>query len=49
VLSRENEKDINEIKPIYIKGLVFQYVNTISDVLDYALTAEIVKTPLTIQ
>jgi ATP-dependent Lon protease len=37
VLSRENEKDIHEIKEIYIKGLNFHYVNTIYDVLDYAL------------
>jgi ATP-dependent Lon protease len=49
VLSRENEKDINEIKPIYIKGLAFIYVGTISDVLDYALTDEKVKNPLKIQ
>jgi ATP-dependent Lon protease len=48
VLSRENEKDINEIKPIYIKGLSFHYVDTISDVLDYALTGEKVKKPLKI-
>jgi ATP-dependent Lon protease len=49
VLSRENEKDIKEIKPIYIKGLAFQYVETISDVMDYALTGEKVKNPLKIQ
>jgi ATP-dependent Lon protease len=48
VLSRENEKDIREIKDIYIKGVTFHYVNTISDVLDYALTDKKVKNPLTI-
>ena len=35
VLSGENEKDIKDIKDIYIKGLSFKYVNTMADVLDY--------------
>jgi ATP-dependent Lon protease len=48
ILSKENEKDIREIKEIYIKGITFHYVNTISDVLHYALTAEKVKNPLKI-
>ncbi|MDR0295587.1 MAG: endopeptidase La [Prevotellaceae bacterium] len=43
VLSRDNEKDIQEIKDIYIKGLTFHYVNTIYDVLDYALLNDKVK------
>ena len=43
VLSRENEKDIKEIKEIYIKGLTFHYVNTIYDVFDFALLTEKVK------
>lgn len=33
ILSKENEKDINEIKDIYIKGLNFIYVTNISEVL----------------
>lgn len=33
ILSKENEKDINEIKDIYIKGLDFIYVTNISEVL----------------
>ncbi|MBO7321555.1 MAG: endopeptidase La [Bacteroidales bacterium] len=33
ILSKENEKDINEIKEMYIKGLNFIYVNNISEVL----------------
>ena len=33
ILSKENEKDINEIKEIYIKGLNFIYVNNISEVI----------------
>ena len=43
VLSRDNEKDILEIKDIYIKGLTFHYVNTIYDVLNYALLNDKVK------
>ncbi len=35
VLSGENEKDIKDIKEIYIKGLSFKYVNTMADVLEY--------------
>lgn len=49
VLSRENEKNILEIKDIYIKGLTFHYVNTISDVFEYALTGEKVKDAIKIQ
>jgi ATP-dependent Lon protease len=37
ILSEDNKKDIEEIKDIYIKGLEFHYVKTISDVLDIAL------------
>ena len=37
ILSRDNEKDIGEIKAVYLKGLKFHYVETIQDVLDYAL------------
>ncbi len=43
VLSRDNEKDIKEIKDIYIKGVTFHYVDTIYDVLDFALLNEKVK------
>jgi ATP-dependent Lon protease len=37
VLSSDNRKDVNEIKPIYLEGLNFIYVNTIMDVLKMAL------------
>ena len=37
ILSKENEKDILDIKPIYIEGLTFSYVETIREVLDLAL------------
>lgn len=48
ILSEENRKDISEIKPIYIKGLKFSYVSTVTDVLDIALLKEKVKNPLVI-
>ena len=35
ILSKQNEKDIKDIKPIYIDGLEFVYVDNISDVLKY--------------
>lgn len=37
LLSEKNRKDIEEIKPEYISGLQFQYVDTIDQVLDFAL------------
>ncbi|MDD2583870.1 MAG: endopeptidase La [Bacteroidales bacterium] len=35
VLSVDNEKDVKEIKEIYVKGLNFHYVNNVSDVLEF--------------
>lgn len=35
VLSEENRKDIEDIKDIYIKGLSFKYVKSITEVLDF--------------
>lgn len=35
ILSKENEKDIKDIKEIYITGLTFVYVENIADVLKY--------------
>lgn len=35
ILSAENEKDIKEIKEIYLKGLVFKYVKSVDEVLDF--------------
>lgn len=37
ILSEKNRKDIEEINNEYIKGLVFHYVDTIDEVLNYAL------------
>jgi len=37
ILCAENQKDIDEIKAVYLKGLTFHYVNDIMEVIDYAL------------
>ena len=37
LLPKENQKDIEEIKPEYLSGLEFVYVQTVMDVLDAAL------------
>jgi ATP-dependent Lon protease len=39
ILSRENRKDVDEIKPMYLEGLTFHFVDTILDVLNLALEA----------
>ena len=38
VLSHENERDIKEIKEIYVKGLEFKYVKTADEVLEYVFS-----------
>lgn len=46
ILCKENQKDIEEIKPDYLKGLTFHYVEDISQVIDLALLKEKVENPL---
>jgi len=48
ILCHENERDIDEIKPIYLKGLKFHYVEDVMDVLDIALMKQKVKEPVKI-
>lgn len=48
ILSKENEKDVAEIKDIYIKGLSFKYFDNIGDVLEYVLLQQKVKNALQI-
>ncbi|MBN2165745.1 MAG: endopeptidase La [Marinilabiliaceae bacterium] len=48
ILSEDNRKDISEIKEVYLSGLEFHYVKTISDVLDIALLKEKVVNPIKI-
>lgn len=46
ILSKENEKDIEEINDLYLKGLKFHFVETISEVLEIALLKQKVKNPV---
>lgn len=48
IISIENKKDIEEIKPKYREGLTFHYVDQMIDVIDLALLKEKVKNPLNI-
>lgn len=43
ILSKENRKDIDEIHSRYLKGLKFHYVDTIEDVLEFALLPELAE------
>ena len=45
ILCKENEKDVQEIKENYLKGLTFRYVNNMLDVIDIALSNDKVATP----
>ena len=47
MLCRENEKNIKEIPSQYIDGLTFHYVDTIDDVIAYALLEEKVYNAVT--
>jgi ATP-dependent Lon protease len=40
VISEENKKNIDEIKPVYLKGLRFHYVKDFMEVIDFALLKE---------
>lgn len=46
ILSKSNEKDVLEIKEDYIKDLKFHYVSEMKQVIDLALTPELVKDPI---
>ena len=48
ILSKENKKDIDEIKEIYLKGLIFNYVVNVDEVFEIALLKEHIKNPLAI-
>ncbi len=43
LMCEENKKDIEEIKPNYLKGLTFHYVTDMSQVINLALTKQKVK------
>lgn len=46
ILSKENEKDVQEIQKQYISDLRFYYVSDMKEVLDIALLKEKVKNPV---
>ena len=46
VMCQENEKDINEIPEMYLKGVSFHYVENVQDVWKFALTDEQVEHPM---
>lgn len=48
ILSAENRKNIEDIKDIYLQGVSFHYVQTIAEVLNYALLQEQIEKPLII-
>ncbi len=43
LLCEDNRRDIDEIKPEYLKGLTFHYVSDMKDVIDIAVTKQKVK------
>jgi len=45
LLCEDNKRDIDEIKPEYLKGLIFHYVKDMDEVLDLAITKQKVKNP----
>lgn len=46
IMSKENRKDIEDIKPEYVAGLQFYYVDNVEEVLNIALLKEKVKNPV---
>jgi ATP-dependent Lon protease len=49
ILSEQNQKDIENIKPEYVKGLKFHYVKTIDEVLEIALLKQKVENAIDIK
>lgn len=49
VISEQNRKDIEDIDQEFLKGLHFQYVKNMFEVLDFALLEEKVKHPINVQ
>ena len=49
ILCDKNKKDIDDIKPEYLKGLKFHYVSKMDEVLEIALTKTKVKNPVLVE
>ena len=43
ILCKDNKKDVEEIKPLYVEGLMFHYVEDVKEVIDIALLKQKVK------
>ena len=46
ILSADNRRDIEDIKPVYLEGLTFHYIKEMSEVIDLALIKNKVKNPV---
>ncbi|MDD4760347.1 MAG: S16 family serine protease, partial [Bacteroidaceae bacterium] len=46
ILSKENQKDIEEIPEIYLTGVEFNYVENVEEVFNIALLSEKVENPV---
>ena len=46
ILCQQNKKDIDDIKPDYLKGLSFHFVKEMGEVLQHALLTEKVSSPI---
>lgn len=49
ILCAKNKKDIDDIKPDYLKGLTFHYVTKMEEVLEIALTKTKVDNPVLVE
>lgn len=49
ILCEKNRKDIDDINPRYLKGLKFNYVKTMDEVIQLALTDELVENPINLE
>lgn len=49
VLCEANKADLEDIKPLYLEGLSFHFVNTMMEVITLALTDEKVKNPINLE
>ncbi len=46
IMCKENQKDVEDIKPIYVKGLKFHYVTEMKEVIQIAVLSQKVKRPI---
>ena len=46
MLCCENEKDVNDIPEIYLKGVTFHYVENVQEVWAFALTNQVIENPM---